>query len=45
MTQYYNKTTFWITFKNSTSLNENALSIGFQPGSIVDMFGNQLTVN
>lgn len=43
--KFYNKTTYWITFRNSTSLNENSLSIGFQPGSITDMFGNQLTVN
>lgn len=43
--QFYNKTTYWITFRNSTSLNENSLAIGFQPGFIVDMFGNYLTVN
>lgn len=44
-TQFYNRTTYWITFRNSSSLNENSLSIGFQPGFIVDMYGNQLTVN
>ncbi len=43
--QFYNKTTYWITFRNSTSLNENALNIGFQPGFVIDMYGNILTVN
>ena len=43
--KFHNKTTYWITFKNSNSLNENALSIGFQPGTIMDMYGNHLTVN
>ena len=43
--QFYNSTTYWITFINSTSLNENSLNIGFQPGTITDLFGNHLTVN
>lgn len=34
-----------MTFLQLTSLNEMALSIGFNPGVITDTYGNYLTVN
>jgi hypothetical protein len=43
--KYFNTTTYWVTFSSITSLNENSLSIGFQPGSVLDIYGNILTVN
>lgn len=42
----YNSTTFLVKFTglgSSVSLNENALSFSFEPGTIVDQYGNILT--
>jgi hypothetical protein len=39
----FNSTTYLVKFPSSMSLNENALSFSFTPGSITDQYGNVLT--
>lgn len=38
-------TVYTVAFKNSTSLNEMALSFGFMPGFITDAYGNALSTS